>query len=752
MTRIPDSAARHAAAALIVAFPVCIGGYQQSTLAQASVPVEHVVVDRSGPGDPWGKTVGEINGDGRPDLVVGGHEGGGLVWYENPSWRKHVIASAGVFSTDHEVTDIDGDGRNDVVSLMEDRLVWFRNSGDRWTIEEIDRERLHDVEIADLDGDGRPDIAARGQLAFEGSGDRLHLYYQRALGGWDRRTVEVPAGEGLKVQDIDGDGRADIVINGIWLKNPTRRDGAWQRYVYTRSWTWSHTYVAVGDINGDGRLDIVLSPAESAGERYRISWFEAPSDRTVEWAEHVIDADVEAVHHFVGVADFDMDGRADIVSAMMHSGKPPTEVKIYVNQDFGSSWYKEVLSTKGSHSMRIVDIDGDGDPDLFGANFSGERQNPELWINVICKQDLGCRCWRRHEIDSARPGKAVFINAADLDGDGRIDIAAGSWWYRNPGKRAGSWERRGFGEPAYDVVLLADLDGDGDTDALATRWRQEKDDARFVYAENDGHGLFTLHTDMPVGAGDFLQGVALGRFTADDRWQIALSWHLPEKGVWLLTVPAEPAKQPWPLERISPVSQDEALSAGDIDRDGRPDLLLGTIWLRNESEKWRPFAIDPARTNPDRNRLADMNGDGRLDAIVGFEAISRAGDVVWYEQGSDATKPWIRHLVGSVTGPMSLDVADVDDDGDLDIVVGEHDLERPASARLVYFENLDGTGTRWREHVIFAGDEHHDGAVALDMDGDRDLDVLSIGWGHEKVLLYERLTPGCRVNESGKYR
>jgi hypothetical protein len=746
MTRVPDPAAGCAAAALIVALPLCVGGCQDGMPAPSTVPFERFVVDRRGPGDPWGKSVGDINGDGRPDLVVGGHYGGGLVWYENPHWQKHVIASAGAFSTDHEVADVDGDGRNDVVSLMEDRLVWFRNAAGRWIAQDIDRERLHDVEIADLDGDGRLDIVARGQLAFEGSGHRVHLYYQRVGGGWDRLIIAVPPGEGLAVRDIDGDGRADIVINGVWLKNPVHRDAEWQRHVYTRSWSWSHTHVAIGDVNGDGRPDIVLSPAETAGRRYRISWFEAPRDPTLEWAERVIDADVEAVHHFVGVADLDMDGRADVVSAMMHSGKPPTEIKIYVNQDFGSSWHKQVLSTTGSHSMRIVDIDGDGDPDLFGANFGGENQNPELWINSTCKRELGCPCWRRHEVDAARPGKAVFISAADLDGDGRVDIAAGSWWYRNPGKPGGSWERSAFGDPAYDVVLMADFDGDGDTDALATRWRQEKDDARFVYAENDGRGHFTLRTDMPVGAGDFLQGVALGRFTAGDRWQVALSWHLPEKGVWLLTVPSQPAREPWPLEQISPVSQDEALSVGDIDRDGRPDLLLGTAWLRNESGGWRPFAIDPARTNPDRNRLADMNGDGRLDAIVGFEAISRVGDVVWYEQGGDAAKPWMRHHVGTATGPMSLDVADVDNDGDLDIVVGEHDLENPARARLVLFENQDGKGTRWREHVIFTGDEHHDGAVAVDMDGDGDFDVLSIGWGHGKVLLYERLTPGCRVN------
>ncbi|MBK8151326.1 MAG: VCBS repeat-containing protein [Acidobacteria bacterium] len=178
--------------------------------------------------------------------------------------------------------------------------------------------------------------------------------------------------------------------------------------------------------------------------------------------------------------------------------------------------------------------------------------------------------------------------------------------------------------------------------------------------------------------------------------QIALSWHESAKGIEILTVPGKPGTGPWRLERIFPLSQDEALSAGDIDRDGKLDLLLGTVWLRNEGSAWHAFPIDPGRTKPDRNRLADINGDGRLDAIVGFEAISRLGDVVWYEQGVDPRLPWKRHRVGTVTGPMSLDVADFDGDGDLDIMVGEHNLKNPETARLVLFENVDGRGSNWR--------------------------------------------------------
>jgi hypothetical protein len=182
------------------------------------------------------------------------------------------------------------------------------------------------------------------------------------------------------------------------------------------------------------------------------------------------------------------------------------------------------------------------------------------------------------------------------------------------------------------------------------------------------------------------------------------------------------------------------LTGGDIDGDSDIDILLGTLWLQNDGGTFGVHTLFDTGGSPDRNRLADIDGDGRLDSVVGYEAISTEGTVAWYGQPDTATNAWTEHVIASdVVGPMSLDVADIDGDGDLDVVVGEHNLSNPDSARLLVFENTDSAGGSWEEHLVSVGDEHHDGAQLVDIDGDNDLDIVSTGWGHERVLLYENL-------------
>ena len=81
------------------------------------------------------------------------------------------------------------------------------------------------------------------------------------------------------------------------------------------------------------------------------------------------------------IADIDGDGLIDVVSSEMHQGIDPDEVAVFFNHANGSEWTKQVVSSKGSHLIRVADIGNDGDMDIIGANWSGPYQPVEMWEN-----------------------------------------------------------------------------------------------------------------------------------------------------------------------------------------------------------------------------------------------------------------------------------------------------------------------------------------------------------------------------------
>jgi CubicO group peptidase (beta-lactamase class C family) len=193
------------------------------------------------------------------------------------------------------------------------------------------------------------------------------------------------------VGDIDADGDADIILAGLWYENPGDTASRWLTHRYASEWTEEDTKVELADFNGDGRTDIVLSPAELKGETYRVSWFTAPADRRVDdWQENVIIGSIECVIHSLGVGDFDGDGSSDIAIAEMHQGRDPDEVMVLYNERRGADWRKQVLSRGGSHDLVVSDIDGDGDPDIVGANHGGTHPL-ELWRNERVPTPTGPR-------------------------------------------------------------------------------------------------------------------------------------------------------------------------------------------------------------------------------------------------------------------------------------------------------------------------------------------------------------------------
>jgi len=401
----------------------------------------------------------------------------------------------------------------------------------------------------------------------------------------------------------------------------------------------------------------------------------------------------------------------------------------------------------GNHTIKL---------ELFDFGHTPTGIFDEVTVNVT--NQLSCNDlpfpdqWQVHEIDSELPYRSVYILPHDdLDGDGLKDIVTGGWWYKNPGTASGTWTRRTIGAPFNNVAYVYDFDGDGDKDLFGTRGAYTG--FEMAWAENDGAGNFIVHTNIPAGTTSwgepFLAGVAGGEFDGGGLFQLALNWNGAESSgsaVQVLTVPADPVNSTWTIAELSPDSLGEDINEADLDGDGDLDLFQAGNWLRNDGGgSWTTFSTGVTYpTTFDRSQLGDFDRDGDLDAAVGQLGLGSDPDrfeFAWFEAPADPTQAWTKNVLDTgIEGSLSVDVVDMDFDGDLDIIVGEWlgDFE------LIGFENdLCNSGT-WIKHIINPGGgtiDHHDGAQVVDIDNDGDLDIVSIGWNNIVPRIFENTTP-----------
>jgi len=252
-----------------------------------------------------------------------------------PVWRRHVIDATSHGADGVKFTDVNRDGRPDVVSGWEEGGVvrLYLHPGDSRVRDPWPRAQVgavpspEDALAVDLDGDGRFEIVS----ATEGKDRTLYVHTAESadpLGPW--RTAAFPATAGkamwMFVAPVQLDGRhgVDLVVASKnqgatvgWLEAPAQpRDlSAWRHHVLRPSgWIMS---VIAADLDGDGDADILFS--DRKGDRRGIGWLENPGPARVHdaaaWREHTVGAAGEEVM-FIDHADLDGDGRKEIVAAV----------------------------------------------------------------------------------------------------------------------------------------------------------------------------------------------------------------------------------------------------------------------------------------------------------------------------------------------------------------------------------------------------------------------------------------------------
>jgi hypothetical protein len=549
-------------------------------------------------------------------------------------------------------------------------------------------------QLVDADGDGDLDLVVQEQtdrlilLANEGVGsDGLPRFAFRS-----RAWAGLAAGEWSRFVDVDGDGRPDV-----FGELP---------FSYLRYWV---------DEGGRGRERAEKGRERAERGRERVG--EGASFKA--WPDSVRDTDGKAIfsdrQNIPQFVDLDCNRRLDLFigritgiilryeadSVVPRGSVRPPRFRLVTERFEDLEIITGQGSMHGANTMAFSDVDDDGDLDLiWGDFFEG---------GLLLFRNEGSCAEPRFRRDPVRfpvndPLVTSGYNApafGDLSGDGRPDLVVGVlggsydpnrstilnlWYYtRDPG---GDWRRR-TGEllPQIDVgsessPALADLDGDGDLDLLLGNKIEplERGTGRLYWYENAGTRTvpsLRFRGALPM-RGQYHYAPAAGDLDGDGRTDLVVGSFGASLAWWRNGVAFELADS-----AVATITRGSHTTPtlGDLDGDGDLDLLVGRssgylTFFRNDGSRTAPRfvlvadeweGIRPGRRSAPH--LYDLDRDGDLDLLVGTDD---KGVVLYRNDGTPTAPRFVADSSFTLdVPPLSVPVAgDLDGDGIAELIVG----------------------------------------------------------------------------------
>lgn len=328
------------------------------------------------------------------------------------------------------------------------------------------------------------------------------------------------------------------------------------------------------------------------------------------------------------------------------------------------------------------------------------------------------------------------LDMGDVNSDQYLDILSGKYVYLNPGgDMSGQWERIILPQNV-DGILLIDVDQDPYTDLIAQAlpdlwWMEATDQTGQTWkAKKIGEVPATSHTNS--------QGFEKGQIIAGGKEEFVIAG---DGDIYLVEIPGFPEQDAWPIHLIGKNTSDEGIGLGDIDGDGDLDVAAGrrleggdepliVVWFENlgsHVEPWPATEIGTSNHPVDRVEVGDLDGDQKADIIISEErwpGLEPDANLFWYQQPENPKAGnWPRQHIVTQYSMNNLDVADLDQDGDLDLITNEHKGPRLETQ---LWKN-DGQG-HFSKTLIDTGKENHLGTQLADLDGDGDLDLVGAAW------------------------